>query len=112
MEDYEGNHVPGTEDWELVAMASGGGWEWWEIQVCYSPSTQMYYWDLQAGCSCNYFEWFADDLPAPKSWRDVVWGLWNETTDSDDEFGNCPKPSDIDRLVREVEKHAREKGLR
>lgn len=112
MEDYDGNHVPGTEDWELVAMASGGGWEWWEIQVCYSPGTQNYYWDEQAGCSCNEFEWFADNLPSPKSWRGVVRELRNEPTDYDDEFGYGPKASDIDRLVREVEKHARENGLR
>lgn len=112
MEDYEGNHVPGTEDWELVAIASGGGWEWWEIQVCYSPGTQNYYWDSQVGCSCNYFEWFADDLPSPKSWREVVYGLHAVNTNSIYDPECVPKTSDIDRLVREVEKHARERGLR
>lgn len=112
MEDYKGDQVPGTEDWELVARASGGGWDWWEIQVCYSPGTQKYYWDEQAGCSCYDFAWDANYLPAPKSWRDVVYGLRAAATDDIYDYENLPKTSDIDRLVREVEKHAREKGLR
>ena len=112
MEDFNCNHIPGAEDWELVAMASGGLVAWWEIRVCYSPGTQKYYWDIQTGCSCYGFEWDANELPAPKSWRDVVYGLRAVDTGDPCGFDPVPKASDIDRLVREVENHARKKGLR
>lgn len=52
----EGAIIPGIEDWIEIAHETRGGWEWEEIRVYYSPASRRYFWDMQAGCSCNWWE--------------------------------------------------------
>ena len=55
--DYESRKyapMPGTEDWILVAeLGDGGGYDWTDFNVFYSPSARRYFWHGDSGCSCN-----------------------------------------------------------
>lgn len=43
-------------DWTGVAHVDlGGGYDWEEFAVWFSPSQRIYYWASGAGCSCNSF---------------------------------------------------------
>lgn len=46
--------IEGTEDFvPVVSVDNGGGYEWDECHVWYSPEERRYYWASGSGCSCN-----------------------------------------------------------
>lgn len=55
--DFETNKyqpISGTEDWvEVGRLGDGGGYEWTDFNVFYSPSARRYFWHGDSGCSCN-----------------------------------------------------------
>lgn len=53
----EKNRMPGTKDFQPVIVCRGGEmYEWDDFYAWYSPTARTYYWEYQAGCSCNEFE--------------------------------------------------------
>lgn len=59
---------PGTEDWvEVAKLGDGGGYEWTDFNVFYSPSARRYFWHGDSGCSCN--SW-SDDLSSAADFHD------------------------------------------
>lgn len=60
--------IPGTEDWvEVGELGTGGGYDWCDFNVYYSPSARRYFWHGASGCSCN--SW-ADDLSGATDFQD------------------------------------------
>ena len=58
----------GTTDWvEVGQLGDGGGYEWTDFNVFYSPTARRYFWHGDSGCSCN--SW-SDDLGAAADFED------------------------------------------
>ena len=63
------------EDWKLIYDEFGGeGWDWWAMELYYSPSKRRYFWQEDSGCSCNSF---GDEGQAEDE------GWWNNGTRED-----------------------------
>ena len=46
------------------------GYEWYRIEVYYDSERNLWAYDDQSGCSCNYFE--------ASSWEEQNWKSWND----------------------------------
>ena len=51
---YHHSNELANVDWVPVAShESGGGYDWIDFHAFWSPSARRYFWDGDAGCSCN-----------------------------------------------------------
>lgn len=73
LENYDYNRnkyvrMAGTEDWvEVAQLGDGGGYDWTDFNVFYSPSARRYFWHGDSGCSCNSWK---DDLSTSADFED------------------------------------------
>ena len=78
---FGNNKLPdGLADLKSVcSIVSGGGYDWEEFRVFWSPTARMYFWLGEAGCSCN-------------GWGDALYSL--------SEMENGQAKSDVIRAIR------------
>ena len=97
---YERTRMPGTEDWVEVARLadSGGGYEWTQFNVFYSPSARRFFWHGDSGCSCNSWE---DGVSSAESFengdREALVRAWERFTE-----GHWLKDSERDQGLKQI----------